>query len=148
MAGNRGYSKLGTKVTELEEAAAERLLDADILLAGGRHASALAMGLYALEMTLKVAICRRLDLHALPVEFQIHDFEGLLTLTGLSRRIQEPESSKVKNHWDFILKRYKSSHVNELRYAPSVYTTRQVRDFLHRLKDPSNGVLKWISGGS
>jgi len=145
MAGEKRFARLGAKVADLEQAALDRLLDADILLAGERHASAIVMGLYALEITLKIAICRRLNLDALPVEFQIHDFEGLLVLTGLSRRLTEPDFLKVSSNWDSICKKHKNSHVNELRYGPATFTSRQAKDLLRRLRDPSHGVLRWLS---
>jgi len=126
MAGERRFAKLGAKLSDLEEAAADRLRDADVLSEGGRHDSAIAMGLYALEISLKTAICRRLDLDALPTEFQIHDFEGLLVLSGLSTRLRSPEAAAVKANWDFLTGNYQSAHVNELRYSRGQFSTEQV----------------------
>ncbi|HMB03661.1 MAG TPA: hypothetical protein VKP69_07955, partial [Isosphaeraceae bacterium] len=77
------FTKPGARRVELQQASVDRQLDARALLAATRYASAIAMGLYALEIRLKVKICFRLDLDALPTAFEVHDFQGLLILTGL-----------------------------------------------------------------
>jgi len=145
MAGEK-FSKPGAKLSELEEAASARLEDARVLAAHGRNATAIAMALYALEISLKVAICRRLDLDALPTDFQIHDFKGLLILSGLSRKIKEPANAKVESNWDFIITEYKTSHVDTLRYAPGTrYLPAHARELLRRLEETPEGVLTWLS---
>jgi hypothetical protein len=148
MAGERKYAKLGAKLTDLNEALEDRFKDAEVLIAGGCYASAIAMGLYALEIALKIAICRRLDLEALPVEFQIHDFEGLLILSGLSRRLEAPERAAVRKHWFFLIGKYKSSQAGTLRYSRGTFTSRQARDVIRRLRDPNEGLVTWLSGES
>jgi hypothetical protein len=145
MAGERKFARLGAKLSDLDEAVTDRLNDAAVLIDGGRHASAIAMGLYALEISLKIAICRRLDLEALPSEFQIHDFEGLLVLSGLSRRLKSPDHANVKKNWDFLTGKYHSAQVNELRYSRGKFSARQSKDVLKRLQDPDAGVLPWVS---
>ena len=145
MAGDRPYSKLGTKLSDFEQVVAERLDDAEILANAGRHASAIVAGLYALEISLKIAICKKLDLDALPVEFQVHDFGSLMVLAGLSRRIEKPEFIGVKSNWDAIVSKYKTSHVNQLRYSPTDAGPEQVAEFLERLRGSERGVLAWLS---
>ena len=54
MAAGPKFSTLGADVADLQAAAADRLLDAEALFAAGRFASAIAMGLYSLEIQLKV----------------------------------------------------------------------------------------------
>lgn len=148
MAGDKRFSRLGTKVADLGQAAADRLLDAEVLRAGERHASAIAMGLYALEITLKIAICRRLDLDALPVDFRIHDFDGLLILTGLSRRIRKRQFAGVRRNWTPILEEFNTKQINKLRYSSSNFTDEQVGTFLDQLRDPTHGVMTWLSARS
>ncbi len=138
-------SKLGAKLSDLEEAATARLEDARAL-EGSRYATAIAMGLYALEISLKVAICRRLDVDALPVTFQIHDFQGLLIFSGLSRRIEDPENVGIKRNWDFIVGKYNNHHTDSLRYSPGTqYLPKDARKVLDCLEDPSDGILTWLS---
>ena len=145
MAGDK-FKKTGTKLSELEESISARLEDAKVLAASNRNASAIAMGLYALEISLKVAICRRLDMDALLTDFQIHDFEGLLRLSGLSRRIEHPTSARVRNRWDFIVQKYNQFHADRLRYsAGDDYLPEHARELLGHLDDPTDGVLTWLS---
>jgi hypothetical protein len=73
MAGGSKLSTLGALVSDLQVAAADRLLDAEALLAAGRYAAAIAIGVYSLEIYLKVRICQTLNLPALPKLFEIHD---------------------------------------------------------------------------
>jgi hypothetical protein len=68
---SNSYTKLGSTVADLEAAWPDRLKDAEALLAAGRNGWAIATGLYALEIRLKVLIARRLDLEQLPRPFEI-----------------------------------------------------------------------------
>ena len=145
MARDRSYAKLGTDVADLDAAAGERLLDAEALFAGGRYASSVALGLYALEIALKAKTCRRLDLGGLPRPFEIHELDELLVLCGLSRRLDDPQFLKVKANWDSIVIG-QAPHVNDLRYLPGQHVTRvEAEDFLRQLRDPPDGVLPWLS---
>ncbi|HEX8199069.1 MAG TPA: hypothetical protein VF590_01175 [Isosphaeraceae bacterium] len=138
-------------IADLDAASRDRLADAKVLAAAGRPASAIAAGLYALEIRLKVLVCKRLDLPALRTAFQIHDLEGLLVLSGLERRIEDPSVSHVKVNWDAILTL--AASLNELRYSPAgsprlPIGARRPRDavtFLAWLEDPQDGALSWIS---
>jgi hypothetical protein len=121
----------------------DRLSDANALLAAGRSASSIASGLYALEMRLKVIICKRLDLMRLPKAFEIHDLEALLILTGLKKRLDDPGAEDVKMNWGNITAFGDS--LNELRYLPdrNWHPTHAVT-FLNWLEDPHAGVLTWL----
>ncbi|HWE38696.1 MAG TPA: hypothetical protein VG406_19265, partial [Isosphaeraceae bacterium] len=90
-----------THLGDLEMAVGERLDDANALFSAGRYASAIAMAFYALEIQLKVVICRRMELKTLPKAFEIHDPEALMILTGLSGKIGQVKRPRaVANHWD------------------------------------------------
>jgi hypothetical protein len=58
MARELRFSSLGAPQSDLQAAAAERLQDAELLFAAGRFPSAIAMGIYSLEIYLKVLICK------------------------------------------------------------------------------------------
>ena len=58
-------------------------LDADFVMRS--FASAIAMGIYSLEIHLKVRICQKLNLQHCRRPFEIHDLEGLLVIAGFSR---------------------------------------------------------------
>jgi hypothetical protein len=137
-------------VVDLDVASRDRLTDAKVLAAAGRPASAIAAGLYSLEIRLKVLICLRLDLPALRTAFQIHDLEGLLVLSGLEQRITDPSVGLVKFNWDAILRL--AASLNELRYFPEgslrlpigARIPSDANTFLTRLEDPQGGVLTWL----
>jgi hypothetical protein len=143
MAGEEKFRKLRAKMNDLENSLQDRLTDAEVLFLGGRFASVIAMGIYALEIHLKVKICQRLDLDALPQAFEIHDLDALLHLAGLKRRLDDPASIRVRYNWDQITSQ--QFNVNELRYMPAInYTQPQAADFLQSLRDAPDGVMPWL----
>jgi len=146
MAGERDFSKLEALEADLDVASNDRLIDADALLAARRYASAVAMGVYALEIRLKARICRRLDLDALPKPFEIHDLASLLTLSGLLRRINDPSFTRTLDDWNEVERWSLPKQLNDLRYKPPIICSQpQARDFFAQLRDPPDGVLPWIS---
>ena len=142
MAAASKFATLGAPLTDLEATAVERLLDAEVLLASGRYPSAILMGLYSLEIHLKVRICRKLNLPALPRAFEIHEFDALLVLTGLQVSLHAAPRV-VQRNWedltDLALK------LNELRYlSPTNWSQADAQTFLQKLRDPPDGVLPWL----
>ena len=146
MALDRSFLKAGATSAALEAASLDRLADAQVLLDAGRFASAIAMGIYAVEMSLKVAICRRLSLDALPKAFEIHDLESLLLLAGLQARIALKKNLRVATHWNLVLEQ--STRLNELRYRPIAelaLSSPEVTMFIRSIAVPPHGVLPWLS---
>lgn len=142
MANGRSFAKLGAPLSELQAAAADRLQDAEALFLSARFASAIAMGVYSLEIHLKVRICQKLNLHALPLLFEIHDLEGLLVLCGLQPARNLASAAVIKNWYDVASQ---ALLINQLRYQPSSnWTQAQVQTFLEQLRDPPDGVLPWL----
>jgi hypothetical protein len=142
MAGGSKLSTPGALLLDLQLGAADRLLDADALSAAGRHASAIAMGVYSLEIYLKARICQRLNLTALPRLFEIHDLEGLLVMTGL-QAARNAAPHPVQQNWVDITA--EAARIHDLRYLPAA--TRNQSDaqtFLQKLRDPPDGVLPWL----
>jgi HEPN domain-containing protein len=138
------FTKPGAPLAELDAAWQAHLADAEALFAAKRYAWAIVSALYALEIRLKVLICKRLDLKELPRAFEIHDLDALLLLAGLSRRIESKRLRKVKRNGDDILSQ--AEELNEIRYKPEKNWTRaQAARLLQQLKDPSEGVLTWLS---
>ncbi len=143
MANPRDYQSLGADVADLDQAAFDRLVDAEAMFTSGRHAATIAMGVYCLEITLKARICRRLDLPKLPRPFEIHDLDGLLTLSGLTARLNAAAVGVCYN-WLEILKI--APKLNGLRYLPdSNWTVQEAQDFLDQLRTPPEGILIWLS---
>ncbi len=145
MNGQRSLTSLGASIGDLENASREQLQDAQVLKAQSRWASAIAHAIYALETCLKARICVRLDLKQLPRAFEIHDLDGLLLLTGLSRRLNQKQARPVKKNWNEVKKHAKE--LNALRYKPDPHRwTQELADeVVSQLTDPQEGVLTWIS---
>ena len=142
MAAGSKFSKPRARSGDLQVAAADRLLDAEALFAAGRFASAVAMGVYALEIQLKVLICKRLNLSALPKAFEIHELESLLVLSGL-QAVRDSAHTDVTFNWERIVSR--SLQINELRYSASTnWSQTDAVDFFQQLRDPPHGVLPWL----
>jgi hypothetical protein len=145
MAVERSLTKLGAPIFELDSASAEQFSDAEVLLRNGRYAAAIIHGLYALEIKLKVLICRRLELQNLPQVFQIHDLEALMLHAGLARRIKSVRRPRsVAKNWEALLQL--SREIGELRYIPDPkWDERVANQVLHQLRDSPHGVLPWLS---
>ena len=143
MAGERSFAKLGGTLADLSAAWPDRLFDAEALNAAGRHASAIAMGVYALEIYLKVRICQRLNLAALPRPFEVHDLEGLLVLSGL-RAAMDRAPPEVQDNWEQLTE--PSDSVNTLRYSAStVRSSVDTTAVFFQLRDPTHGILPWLT---
>jgi hypothetical protein len=138
MPGGSKLSTPGALLADLQQAAADRLQDADALFAAGLYASAIAMGVYSLEIHLKVRICQRLNLTALPRAFEIHDLEGLLVVTGL-----QAAPLPIQQNWEDIAD--EADRINDLRYLPAAnWTQSDAQTLLQKLRDPPQGVLPWL----
>ncbi len=102
------------------------------------------MGIYALEITLKVAICRRLDLPALPRPFEIHDLESLGVAAGLPRRILAVTRPRAvpQNSQELVTV---SRDVDRFRYAIDPSWDRALaEDLRDRLIARPGGVILWL----
>jgi hypothetical protein len=145
MAGERSFTSLGARLRELDAAWPDRLIDADHLMSAGRHPTAITMGLYALEILLKVRICRLMNLDRLPRPFEIHDLEGLLIVSGLRHALNKKQARAVKTNWTRIIKSFAANH-HEARYLPNTSRSQQeAEDFFAMLNNKTNGVIPWIS---
>lgn len=144
MAERQGYSKPGTSLVDLEQACPHRLSDADALLAAGCFSAAVAQGVYALEIGLKIRICKCLDLLSLPKAFEIHDLQGLMVLTGLSSRLATDRANiAISRNFEEIQK--DANKVSDNRYKGNQSVTRaEAEEFFARLRDEKDGVLTWI----
>ena len=142
MADHRAFTTFGESRSDLAKAATDRLDEAHALLDGGHWASAIAMGIYALEIRLKVMICDHLRLPNLPRAMEFHAIDDLMILTGLYERIKLNECS-AKASWREVLTR--SRDLNAYRYAPATrYTSELATTFFSHLEAPDTGVLPWL----
>ncbi|MBI2927521.1 MAG: hypothetical protein HYY24_17635 [Verrucomicrobia bacterium] len=96
MAHKRRIAPGGTRGTRFQAVARIRLKDADILLKEQRPEGALYLAGYAIECILKWGVTRRRDVVHLPAELETHDWDTLLSETGLKRFLEaEPAMHTV-----------------------------------------------------
>ena len=145
MAGPTQYSKPGTSVAHLELALEGRLSDAELLYNASHVTSAIVSFVYAVEIQLKILICRHLDLEKLPRAFEIHDLQELIVLTGLSRRVslKGEDESPIVESWSLLTKI--SNDITNMRYGPpddqEMATATDVRSYvIHDQK----GIIPWL----
>ena len=129
---------------ELETIAKARLLDAEALMAAGRHDGAIYIGGYAIELSLKARICKTLKWAGFPSSskefedyksFRVHDLDVLLHLSGMEEeiKINNPEHqadwSKV-NTWN-PESRYKTiSPASELEATTMLNSVKRLMEIL------------------
>ena len=100
------------------------------------------MGVYSLEIHLKVLICRRLNITASPRAFEIHEIDGLLVLSGL-KATRDSAPVVVRENWAEV--EYQASSINEFRYLPdNSWNQNDAAVFLQRLRHPPDRVLPWL----
>jgi hypothetical protein len=145
MATDERLSPGKSLLPDLEFALIERLEDVRVLRIGGRLAAAVTNGIYALEIRLKIALCRRIDLDELPKVFQTHDLVGLLYISGLKKQLDRPEFAVVRSGWFKIVTNTVSYDLNLLRYKPSAISVADTDEFFRLLLDSTVGVLTWVS---
>lgn len=142
--GSWRTSQTATQKSNLDTAWQDRMADAKALLASNRPAAAIACGLHAREIRLKVLVYKNHDLNYLPTPVQIHDPQELFVLAGLSQRIDQPHLKNVKYSWDQVVLR--AGSLNDLRYKPDAnIKLPDANHFLEWLDDPNDGVLPWLS---
>ncbi len=96
MAHKRRISPGGTRGTLFQAVAKIRLKDADVLLNEQRHEGALYLAGYAIECILKWGVTRRRNILRLPEKLETHDWDRLLSATGLKPRLEaEPAMHTV-----------------------------------------------------
>src|SRR5690349_9720166 len=94
-------------VKELDRLAKARLKDAQVLLVAGRYDGALYLCGYAIEIGLKLRICKTLKWAGFPAtnkefdnfkSFKVHNLDVLLSLTGMEAKIK----SKYLAEWSAV----------------------------------------------
>ncbi|OJV88525.1 MAG: hypothetical protein BGO34_17990 [Bacteroidia bacterium 44-10] len=140
---------IGTALTDLEVAWRERIEEAEVLETAGFHSTAAALRLYALEILVKVVICKHLGLSLLPVVCKKHELVNLIIHTGLWKELQVDPPTRLLANWD-ILANYSESRLNDLRYEPREKLTEadatRIKEALHGSEQhPDDGVVAWLS---
>lgn len=88
-------------------------MDAECLLAEGHIAGAYYLGGYAVELALKVVVCKKLNIEIFDKDvvpghiakaFMIHDLSDLIILSGLSDDLQKTraDNDSFSESWSLI----------------------------------------------
>ncbi len=130
----------------LQQLAAERLADAEVLFQAGRYSGAWYVSGYVLEVALKAVVCRTLRVPEYPESalrskaFKTHDVAELVLLAGLQAKLAaEIKNAGFQRNWETVTE---WSPVDRYR---SVKTKQDVADLLLAYKDPTKGVFPWLT---
>src|SRR4051794_15193662 len=102
---------------DLDTAWREREAEAKELNDKGHYSMAIAIRLYALEIRLKVIICKHLKLDFLPKVCKTHDLAELIIFTGLRAELDDPVRVAIRQNFD-RLAIFSKQKLNDLRYLP------------------------------
>jgi HEPN domain-containing protein len=129
---------------QLKALAKTRLKEAEALFAAGLYDGAAYLSVYVVELALKARICRILAIRDYPDTgkykqvYATHDFDQLLFLAGLRSKMQPNSSLFLK--WSIA-----SPWTPERRYSPvGTFTKQDAEDVLNAIRDPTDGILRWI----
>ena len=134
-----------TKRELLERLGEARIKDAEALLERGRHVAAIYLAGYAVECYLKAAIYATLDWEELYSTFAVHDLDGLLLYSGLSKKIDA--HPQVRDTFRRIVGEWQMGRSESVRYRdPNKHSEADGRAFLDWVLNPRDGVLPWVKG--
>jgi len=126
-------------VATLRQAYQLRKREYDALRAAGEWSGAVMHAGTLVELALKIAICKNMDVTHLPKAFQVHDLDYLLYCTGLQNAfLNNPELLR-----NFTVGTTRWSM--EMRYKGAITTQRKAEKIHQALFDPTNGVLTFLS---
>ncbi len=130
---------------ELKELAKLRLEEAETLFNAGLYDGAVYICGYVIEFALKARICQLLDINEYPSSgklksaYAVHDFEQLLLLSGLQKKISLAHAD-LHTNWSIII-----PWSPEMRYQPKgTISKSKAEEILNAVRDKPNGVYQWI----
>jgi hypothetical protein len=157
-----GFAIYSTSVTDLQLAKAARLAEASTLLDAGHYAGVILAGHFAVEIAIKLYICRTRNVQHLQQPYQIHDLKQLLHAAGLFddaiHRRRVPRNSggesfmtqsgtrthSVVENWKFVLK-FQDRDITELRYTDPGRISKLIAErHLNATSLSPNGVTCWL----
>ena len=130
--------------TSLQKLARDKLADAELLFAHGRHSSAFYLFGYVVEMALKARIAEQFSANTIPdrslvLKIHTHSIKDLVGIAGLSPKLREERNdADINSNWAIV-----EQWSPECRYQsvePSLAAA--MRD---AVADETNGVFKWIT---
>jgi hypothetical protein len=157
-----GFSSYSTSVNDLRLAMSARLAEAKTLLDAGHHAGVVLAGHFAVEIAIKLYICRTRNVAYLQQPYQTHDLRQLLHAAGLYddaiHRMRVPRGSggesittpsgprihSVLENWKVVL-RFHERNITELRYTdPETINKSTAERHLNATSLEPNGVVCWV----
>lgn len=129
---------------ELQDLALLRLEEADALFNAQKFDGCVYLCGYVVELGLKAAICKTLDIGEYPESrryqaFKVHDFDDLVLLAGLQSSVVGLTGG-LRVNWSFV-----SRWSSTMRYTPRNTSVQSAAlDWLEALRDPNDGVLTWL----
>lgn len=131
--------------TELENIAAIRIKEAEILLTAECYEGAYYLAGYALECTFKACIAKQVKEFDFPnkqlvIDSYTHNLSKLLTTAGLKQELAEQEKfdKEFKLNWAVV-----SKWSEESRYEYSI-EKQKAHDFFNAITDSKSGILPWL----
>ena len=126
-------------IATLRQAYQLRQREYEALRAAGEWAGAFMHAGILLELALKIAICKNMDVAHLPKVFQVHDLKLLLYSSGLKNTFLNNAKlyqnfRKVATDWSI-----------DLRYKGLVVSAQDADTFHQALFHSSDGVLTFLS---
>lgn len=129
---------------ELKDLTRLRLREAEVLFQAACYNGAVYLCGYAVEAALKARICRLLGAEVYPDSgkyrgvYAVHDLDQLLFLAGLQGKMEQ--QALLFENWTLA-----APWKPDLRYSPpGTITRKQAAEILQAIRDPKNGVLRWI----
>lgn len=130
---------------ELKKLADLRLREAEALFEAEHYNGAAYLCGYAVELAFKARICKLLGVSTYPdtgkyrAVFATHNFGELLLLAGLKGKLP-PNDGGLFANWSLAV-----PWTPELRYQPEgTYSRQEALDILNAIRDPKDGLLRWI----
>jgi hypothetical protein len=142
--GSKSGLSLDTTLVNLEAAWRERVAESAVLEPTS-PTMAIASRVYALEIGLKVLVCKKLGLSSLPKHCMTHDLNEIMIFTGLHPELNDPVNVGLLKNWDEIA-RFSRERLNDLRYAPNAFLSpAELAKLGRELDDSTEGVWSWLS---
>lgn len=131
--------------TELENLAAIRIKEAEVLLAAGCYQGAYYLAGYALECTLKACIAKQVKEFDFPDkklanDSYTHNLASLLIPAGLTQelRAQEKHDREFRLNWAIVIK-----WSEESRYKFAI-KEQDANELFNAITDNESGILSWL----
>jgi len=146
--------------SDIENVAAQKILDAECLLIGGRFDGAYYLAGYAIELLLKAKICKTLGIadffdfdnkdRSVKIKndnsvFRTHNYEQLLILSGIYMDYKNEQDPEFKTNWSIVVEwnensRYLINRTSQecIIFVESVKEIIIVRDNFFKIKGGAN----------